>query len=103
MPLYHYECPDGHKIDLWATIEEMEDFESGKMECECGRMLVRDLRSRRHISFHEGFYENISKKGEWIDSMDKLKRVAEENGQYSEYAEDMGGLFCRGNGRGRWI
>jgi len=101
MPVYHYECPDGHKFDLWATIEEMEDFESGKMECECGRVLIRDLRTRRHMVFREGFYEHISEKGEYISNMQDLKRIARDNGNYSEYAEDMGGLF--GAKEGRWI
>ena len=102
MPLYHYECSDGHKFDLWASIAEMEDFEGGRCECECGRLLVRDLRSRRHISFREGFYEHLSEKGEHISSMDELKRRAEANGVYSEYAEDMGGLFGK-SGPQRWI
>lgn len=101
MPRYHYECTDGHHLDLWATIEEMEEFEQGQPMCECGKALVRDLRTRRHLTFHDGFYEHISEKGEHISNMSDLKRIAEENEQYSQYAEDFGGVF-KTRGR-RWV
>lgn len=102
MPVYHYECKQGHKEDLWCTIAEMEEFEATTQRCVvCGELLIRDLRTRRHLMFHEGFYEHISEKGEHISSMADLKRVALQNGNYSEYAEDFGGAF--GAKEGRWI
>lgn len=102
MPVYHYECKQGHKEDLWCTIAEMEEFESSDPRCAvCGEAAIRDLRTRRHLTFREGFYEHISERGEYISSMADLKRVARDNGQYSQYAEDLGGAF--GAKEGRWI
>lgn len=101
MPTYHYECPDGHKLDMWCTIAEMEEFEAAGPACECGKALVRDLRTRRHLTFKEGFYEHISEKGEYITNMNDLKRIARDNGQYSQYAEDLGSAFRAKEGR--WI
>lgn len=102
MPVYHYECKEGHKEDLWCTIAEMEEFEGNGPRCViCDGDLIRDLRTRRHLLFREGFYEHISENGAYISSMSELKRIAKDNGNYSEYAEDFGGAF--GAKEGRWI
>lgn len=102
MPTYSYACDDGHRQEMFMSIAEMLQFEATPQVCSCGQSLVRLLDVRRHISFHEGFFEHISEAGAHIANMSDLKRIAAENGNYSQYAEDLGGAFPRSNS-GRWI
>ena len=102
MPTYRYQCGTGHDLERFCTIAEMEEFESKPQFCDqCGRTQQRILAARRHISFHEGFYEHISENGAYISSMGELKRICRENGNYSVYAEDLGSAFRAREGR--WV
>lgn len=102
MPTYTYECPDGHRQDRVMTIAEMSEFEGTPQKCHCNSFMVRVLMPpRRHVTFHEGFYEHVSEDGHHVSSMSELRRIAKENGNYSVYAEDLGGLFRAKEGR--WI
>ena len=103
MPTYHYECPNEHLVERLCSIAEMEEFEGISRPCpECGKRLLRLLRpGQPTVRFHEGFYEHVSDDGAHISSMSDLKRIARENGNYSHYAEDLGGLWRAKEGR--WI
>jgi predicted nucleic acid-binding Zn ribbon protein len=104
MPTYSYQCQACNRsYDEEMTIAEMLARDAQTIVCRCSGTVVHVLRpARRHISFHEGFYEHVSEKGEHITSMDQLKRIARENGNYSHYAEDLGGAFP-GSKEGRWV
>ena len=103
MPNYSYECDDGHRVERSCTIAEMETWERYAPNCPaCAGALRRDYDIRRHILFHEGWNEHVSEAGAYISSMDQLKRVARENGNYSQYALDLGGAFP-GSREGRWV
>lgn len=103
MPTYSYSCSTGHEVVLVMTIAEMEAFErSTPMPCPgCPGSLTRLLARPRNIAFHEGFYEHVSEAGAYISNMSDLRRIAKENGNYSQYAEELGGLFKAKEGR--WI
>lgn len=102
MPTYRYFDENDHALERVCSIAEMTTFENRRYNCrECGLPWIRSYATGRHISFHEGFYEHISEKGEYISSMSDLKRIAKENGNYSQYAEDLGGAFRAKEGR--WI
>ena len=103
MPTYHYRCERDHLHERISSIAEMEEYEACMQRCpECGKPLHRELSlGQKTVRFKEGFYEHISENGEHISSMGDLKRIAKENGNYSRYAEDMGGLWRAKEGR--WI
>ena len=103
MPTYRYECTKGHPWgEKIMTIAEMEVFEIALPKCpRCHAEVIRDYRTRRHLVFKEGFYEHISEDGAYVSSMADLRRIARDNGNYSEYAEDLGSAF--GAKEGRWI
>lgn len=104
MPTYSYSCSTGHEVVLVMTIAEMEAFErSVPIPClVCHGRLTRLLsQPRRHVVFHEGFYEHVSEAGAHVSNMSDLRRIAKENGNYSQYAEELGGLFKAKEGR--WI
>ena len=103
MPTYTYECPSCQRSwdEVW-TIAEMEARERQGSACEhCQGIVRRVLAFNRPVIFKEGFHEHISENGAYITNMSDLKRIAKENGNYSIYAEDLGGLF-RGK-EGRWV
>lgn len=102
MPIYTYQCPVGHSWDKMCSIDEMTKFEQDPQQCVCGRVVARVLvPPRRHVTFKAGFYEHISPDGAHVETMGELRRIAKENGNYSVYAEDLGGLFKAKEGR--WI
>lgn len=109
MPSYTYRCSNGHEILRVCSISEMEVFEGGRQFCECDAELRRVyLPPRRHLTFKEGFYENVTggadrPDGEtvWVSNMQQLNDLSEKHGVYSHYAEDLGGAF--GRKRRRWI
>lgn len=102
MPTYRYVCSEGHSLERECSIKEMETFEALLNICpQCGQLLGRDFSIGRPIVFHAGFYEHISETGQHISSMGELKKVARDNGNYSQYAEDMGSAFLAKEGR--WI
>jgi len=104
MPTYIYACQDGHRLERICTIAEMEDWEHRLPFCRhCGHSWRRDYGAsvQRPVVFHEGFYEHVSPDGAQVSNMSDLRRIAKENGNYSNYAEDLGGLFRAKEGR--WI
>lgn len=101
MPLYTYTCDEGHSLDRFCTIAEMEAFEITSPKCECQRELRRVYAPRRHLMFHEGFYEHTTEEGVYCSSMQELRSAAREAGNYSEYAETLGSAF--GAKENRWI
>lgn len=110
MPTYQYICKHQHITERVCTIAEMETFESmlGKHRCthkiegrRCNCKMIRLYAPRRHITFHEGFYEHTTEDGVYCSSMQELRTAAREAGNYSGYAEDLGGAF--GAKENRWI
>jgi len=110
VPTYTYQCDEGHQVELVMTIAQMEEYEAHEQRCfapwgrdsKCCNLMHRILMPpRRHVTFHEGYYEHVSEDGAHISNMSDLRRIAKENGNYSLYAEDLGGLFRAKEGR--WI
>lgn len=104
MPQYTYQCDTDstHVIHRDCSITEMLAFEDKPQSCSyCTGTLVRQLRTRRHVTFRAGFYEHVSRDGAYIETMEQLERTAKDNGLYSHYAENHGSLFHLK--RGRWI
>lgn len=106
MPQYTYACTQCEwSEDRIGSIAEMEVWDDEPpppcAHCATGYIYHALRPMQKHVKFFEGFYEHISPEGEYITSMEQLKRVAKENGNYSRYAEDHGGLFRAKEGR--WI
>lgn len=98
MPSYTYQCTKCNKVEeRICSIEEMEAFESGPMlhDKPCGGKMQRIYAPSRPVRFRSGWYEHLGPEPVYIESMQQLHDVAEKNGNYSHYAEDMGGLFGR--------
>lgn len=103
MPLYHYECTHcARKSEQWSTIAQMLEAERLGIFCtHCNEPLRRDYAPQRHVTFHEGLYENIADDPIYITSAQQLTNECRERGNSSVYMKDMGGLF--GAKENRWI
>lgn len=108
MPTYRYEVFAEHgdcgcQLERVCSIVEMTTFEAGPPlpRCAHGNFLGRNFNMRRSPVFHEGFYDNLGPEPIYVTSMDQLKRAARDTGNYSHYAQDMGGMF--GAKEGRWV
>lgn len=110
MPTYHYICKHGHITEKVMTIREMEFHDSrlNAYRCvakhegrRCNCQMRRHFAPKRHVTFHEGFYEHTTEDGVYCSSMQELRSAAREAGNYSVYAEDMGSLFRAKDNR--WV
>lgn len=107
MPTYTYECPEcSGQSEQIGTIAEMLEWDDphyvGVICPACqARMVHILLPPRRHVVFQAGFFEHVSEDGVHATNMSDLRRAAKEAGNYSVYAEDLGGLFRAKEGR--WV
>jgi predicted nucleic acid-binding Zn ribbon protein len=104
VPVYTYACDQGHEEEWVLSIADMERYDHDPYrKCpNCLELLTHRLTPpRRHVVFHEGFFEHVSESGAYCSNMSELKRRALEAGNYSQYAEDLGGLFRAKEGR--WV
>lgn len=106
MPTYRYHVPRELRtcqceIERFCSIEEMLVFERSAPRCGHGNLLERIFSMRRSPQFHAGVYEHLGPEPIYCSTMQELKTAARENGSYSLYAEDMGGMFRAKEGR--WV
>jgi hypothetical protein len=105
MPLYTYQCNDCLQIrEEFFTIAEMEEKEARGLLCDncpLGKF-ERVFKPKRHVKFHEDFYEHVGVDGVHCSNAKQLQDACERNGVTSHYLADMGSLFGV-KSRLRWV
>jgi hypothetical protein len=105
MPLYNYICTFcSNETEELCSIAEMEEREKDLIFCkECmPGTLVRVFAPKRHVRFHEDFYEHVGVDGVYCSNANQLLDACERNGVTSNYLADMGSLFGV-KSRLRWV
>lgn len=91
MPLYRYECTEGHVVEEFRPITGRRD----PLTCGiCGSGMRLTVSAAKPIVFRAGFYEHVSYEGVHAETPEQLRRACEEHGGISTYLENS---IFRGN------
>ena len=85
MPLYKYECPDGH-MEIERYKHRVEDRLTHVEECaDCGKQLILGLSMGRGLTwFEEGrgqWLTNIAPTPQYVTSHGQWRRLLKEHGR----------------------